>query len=118
MEFMELIAMIPAPVLIVAAVVFVIMTLILTCQYLCMKGLNGIRVEVYQLILRAEHIYTASGAGQEKLMWVVQQTRSLLPAWMQLMISEDTLVRIINEWFTGVKDLLDDGKVNGSQKGD
>lgn len=26
------------------------------------------------------------------------------------------MMRVIDEWFKGVKDLLDDGKVNGSQE--
>lgn len=78
--------------------------------------LEGIREQVYQLILKAEHMYKESGTGQQKLKWVVQQARGLLPKWLQVIMSEDALLKIIDVWFCGVKDLLDDGKINGSQK--
>lgn len=29
---------------------------------------------------------------------------------------EEMLIKVIEEWFAAVKDLLDDGKVNGSRK--
>ena len=48
--------------------------------------------------------------------WVVQQARSLMPRWLQVIVSEEMLIKVIEEWFAAVKDLLDDGKVNGSRK--
>ena len=48
--------------------------------------------------------------------WVVQQARGLLPKWLQTLLSEDALMITIDWWFKEVKDLLDDGKVNGSQE--
>ena len=116
MELMEFIAIIPGPVLIAAAILLIGLTVTLIYHYLRMKGLDGIRMDVYRLILRAEHMYKESGAGQKKLEWVVLQARDLLPTWLQLVITKDALMNIVNEWFKGVKDLLDDGKVNGSQK--
>ena len=83
-----------------------------------MKGLDGIRGDVYQLILKAEHVYNASGQGEQKLKWVVQQARGLLPQWLRIFVTEDAMMKVIDGWFKGVKDLLDDGKVNGSQKGE
>ena len=80
------------------------------------KGLDGIRMDVYQLILRAEHMYKESGQGQQKLKWVVQQARGLLPKWLQVFVTEEAMIKIIEKWFRGVKDLLDDGKVNQTQK--
>jgi len=116
MELMEFIAMIPMPVLIALAVAFIALTATLIYHYMRMKGLEGIRCDVYQLILKAEHMYKESGTGQQKLKWVVQQARGLLPTWLQWVITEDALMNIVDEWFQGVKDLLDDGKVNNSQK--
>lgn len=80
------------------------------------KGLDGIRADVYQLILKAEHMYNESGAGKQKFEWVIQQARGLLPKWLQVLIPENALKKVIQKWFIGVKDLLDDGKVNGSQE--
>lgn len=116
MELLEFFKQIPVPVLIIALAILFVITVVIAVQYLKQKGLEGIREDVYQLILRAEHIYKESGQGQQKLKWVVQQARGLLPKWLQIFITEDALMRIIDKWFLGVKDLLDDGKVNNSQK--
>lgn len=71
---------------------------------------------VYQLILKAEHIYNESGQGKQKLKYVVSQERGLLPQWLRIFVTEDAMMKVIDEWYKGVKDLLDDGKVNGSQE--
>lgn len=116
MELMEFIAMIPVPVLIAVAILLIGLTVVLIYHCLKLKGLDGIRMDVYQLILKAEHMYKESGTGQQKLKYVVQQARDLLPKWLYHIITEEAMMAIVNEWFKGVKDLLDDGKVNGSQK--
>lgn len=68
------------------------------------------------MILKAEHVYNESGQGKQKLKWVVSQARGLLPKWMQVFVTEEMMMKVIDEWFKGVKDLLDDGKVNESQQ--
>lgn len=115
MELMNVLSQIPLPVVVAVVTVLVIVTLVCVYQYTKMKGLDGIRGDVYQLILKAEHVYNASGQGEQKLKWVVQQARGLLPKWLQVIMSEEVLLKIIDWWFKEVKDLLDDGKVNGSQ---
>ena len=116
MELLELLKQIPMPILVLATLVLVVLTIVMTYQYLKLKGLEGIRKNVYQFILRAEHAYKTSGQGKQKLKWVVQQARGLLPKWLQLFVSEASLEKIVDAWFLGVKDLLDDGKVNKSQR--
>ena len=49
--------------------------------------------------------------------WVIQEARKLLPGWLQIVVSEEILEKLVQSWFDGIKDLLDDGKVNGSQGG-
>ena len=115
-ELLNFLKQIPFPVLLVAVLILLVVTLVIAFQYAKHKGLEGIREQVYQLILKAEHMYKESGTGQQKLKWVVQQARGLLPKWLQVIMSEDALLNIIDVWFCGVKDLLDDGKINGSQK--
>lgn len=115
MELLNYLNQVPLPVLILVIAVLAVLTVVIAYQYAKMKGLNGIRENVYQLILRAEHLYTESGQGEQKLKFVVHQARGLLPGWLQLFATEDMMVKIVNEWFIGVKDLLDDGKINGSQ---
>ena len=114
MELLSLLKQIPVPILLVAILVLAVVTLVIAFQYFKQKGLEGIRVEVYQLILQAEHNYKESGEGKQKLKWVASHARLLLPKWLQVIITETVLEKIIDFWFRGVKDLLDDGKVNGS----
>ena len=115
MEVLKFLEQIPLPILVVALVILVAITVVMAYQYAKMRGMDGIRGDVYQLILKAEHVYNASGQGEQKLKWVVQQARGLLPKWLQVIMSEEVLLKIIDWWFKEVKDLLDDGKVNSSQ---
>ena len=116
MEVLKFLEQIPLPILVVALVILVAITVVMTYQYAKMRGMDGIRGDVYQLILKAEHVYNESGQGKQKLKWVVSQARGLLPKWLQVFVTEEMMMRVIDEWFKGVKDLLDDGKVNGSQQ--
>lgn len=116
MELLEFFKQIPLPILIVVIAILLIVTIVVVIQYIKQKGLNGIREDVYQLILRAEHMYNESGAGKQKFDWVIQQARGLLPKWLQMLVPENALKNLVQKWFDGVKDLLDDGKVNNSQK--
>lgn len=118
MELLNYLSQVPIPVLILAIAVLVVVTAVVVYQYAKAKGLEGIRKEVHELFLHAEHIYKESGQGEQKLKWVVQQARGLLPQWLRIFVTEDAMMKVIDEWFKGVKDLLDDGKVNGSQKGE
>lgn len=116
MELLNFLKQVPLPILILVIGALLIVTLIMTFQYCKVKGLEGIRMDVYKLILKAEHIYNKSGQGKQKLKWVVSQARGLLPKWLQLFITDDDLMILIDKWFRGVKDLLDDGKENGSYR--
>lgn len=115
MELLEFMKQIPAPIMILVVAVLLIITIVMLVQYIKQKAFDGIRADVYQLILRAEHIYKGSSKGQQKFKYVVQQARGLLPNWLQVFVSEEFLEKLIEKWFCGVKDLLDDGKVNGTQ---
>ena len=114
MELLNVLHQIPAPVLAILIIIFVASVVYLVYAYAKLKGLDGIRKKVYKLFLTAEHMYKETAQGQQKLAWVVQQTRGLLPSWLQVILTEEALKKIIDAWFKGVKDLLDDGKVNGS----
>lgn len=116
MELLEFIKQIPLPILIVVIAILAIITIVVVVQYIKQKGLDGIREDVYQLILKAEHIYNESGAGKQKFEWVIRQARGLLPKWLQVLVPESALRSLVQKWFDGIKDLLDDGKVNNSQK--
>ena len=117
MELLEILKQVPAPVLLIAVLVILAATVVIVFQYLKQKGLDGIRADVYQLVeLKAEHMYHESGTGKQKFEWVIQQARGLLPKWLQVFVTEKALKEIVQNWFDGIKDLLDDGKINQSQK--
>ena len=84
--------------------------------YLRDKTLAEIRADVYQLFLKAEHNPEFTKAGKQKMKWVLSRARSLLPNWAQLLITDACLEKVIQAWFDAVKDLLDDGKFNGTSK--
>jgi hypothetical protein len=65
--------------------------------------------------LHAERYYGA-GEGAKKMETVVAFARSMLPNWAAMFITDAVLRKIIQCWFDAVKDLLDDGKYNGSTK--
>ena len=115
MELLNYLVQIPLPFLVAIIVFLAVITFTIAYQWAKHKGIEGIRVQVYGLILKAEHIYTESPAGKQKMKWVVSQARKLLPTWLQTILSEKALENIIEVWFRGVKDLLDDGRVNDSQ---
>lgn len=100
-------------------VVFFIVAVIVLSGYFYFrnKALEDIRSDVYQLFLQAEHTFTQTGAGKQKMKWVISKARSLLPNWAQVFITEDFLEKVVEGWFRAVKDLLDDGKINGTGKG-
>lgn len=80
--------------------------------YLRDKTLSEIRADVYQLFLKAEHNPEFTKQGKQKMKWVLQQARGLLPSWAQVFITDTFLEKVVQAWFDAVKDLLDDGKLN------
>lgn len=101
----------------ILCLIFLVVTLILCLvTYLRDKTLDQIRGDVYQLFLKAEHNHEFAKSGRYKMKWVLSKARALLPGWAQLFITDDMLEKIVQGWFDSVKDLLDDGKLNGTGK--
>lgn len=113
---MELITLLPTWVIILAAVILVATVAAMAAAYFKDRSLEEIRSDTYRLILEAEHRYRESGQGKQKMEWVVSEARKLLPEWVQAVVSEEAIMETIQAWFDGVKDLLDDGKMNSSAK--
>lgn len=83
--------------------------------YVKNRTLDDIRDDVYALFLKAEHRYTESGSGKQKMEFVIQRARSMLPSWARLFITDEVLEAAVEMWFRAIKDLLDDGKLNGTK---
>ena len=107
MELLNFLNQVPIPVLILVIAVLVVITAVVVYQYAKAKGLEGIRKEVYELFLHAEHIYKESGQGEQKLKWVVQQARGLLPKWLQVIMSEGPFGRWKGKWLS---ELIGEGR--------
>lgn len=99
-------------ILALATILILVLVGVLIYNYFKVKSLDEIRADVYQAILWAEHRYE-HGQNAQKLEYVVQLARSMLPGWLSFFITTENLTKLINIWFAGVKDLLDDGKVSG-----
>ena len=82
--------------------------------YLRNKTLNEIRADVYQLFLDAEHNPEFSETPKQRMKWVLSRARLLLPTWLQVLITDAFLEKVVEGWFRAIKDLLDDGKINRS----
>lgn len=101
--------------LVILSIIFIIGFVFMVVKYFKTRKLEEIRADVYKLFLKAEYAWNGSGQGDARMKWVVQKARSLLPKWLGFIISEDMLRKIIQFWFDGIKDLLDDGKINQSK---
>lgn len=99
---------------IIVLIALAIGTAVLVYLYIRDKTLEEIRGDVYRLFLEAEHAYNYTEAGKQKMQWVIQRARMLLPNWAQFFITDELLEKVVQLWFDAVKDLLDDGKINMS----
>ena len=76
-------------------------------------GLEKIRAVVYNAFIEAEHNFKY-GDNKQKFEYVVYLARSRLPMPFSVFITQDLLKKVIQLWFDLVKDLLDDGKIDGT----
>lgn len=85
----------------------------LVVKYVQYVGLEKIRKTTYNLFIEAEHSFE-KGDNEQKFDYVVQLARSAIPAPFNLFITKKLLKKVIQMWFDLCKDLLDDGKLNGT----
>ncbi|QNU66908.1 hypothetical protein EHE19_019115 [Ruminiclostridium herbifermentans] len=78
------------------------------------KRWNKLRKLGYKFILKAEKEIIGSKRGQERFSFVIKELYLLIPKWLQIFITEETLKEKLQDWFVDVKDYLDDGKLNDS----
>lgn len=102
--------------LVIITIFFAVLCLIWAVEYFKEKSLDEILQDVYKLFLKAEHEFEESHTGKQKMKWVVNRARGLLPVWAQMIITEEMFEKLVQFWFDGIKDLLDDGKTNNAGK--
>jgi len=98
----------------IVLVVLIVTYVIMIVKYLSKKTLDGIREDAYKLFLVAEHKYLGTEEGSKKMDYVITMITSMLPFWARIFVSEDFLRKTLEIWFSQIKDLLDDGKLNSS----
>lgn len=76
-------------------------------------GMEKIRGYVYQLFVDAEHEFK-HGDNKAKFEYVICLAKGAIPAPFNLLITEKLLRDVVQGWFNLCKDLLDDGKLNGT----
>lgn len=81
-------------------------------KYVQHVGMESIREKVYQAFLSAEHEFKY-GDNTEKFEYVINIARNSIPMPFSLFITESLLRKVVQAWFDLIKDLLDDGKLNG-----
>lgn len=104
----------------IVTIVIIVATLaviLLGCYfYLRGKTLNEIRDDVYEKFQEAEDNPNFTKKGKQKMKWVLQQARMLLPSWAQVLITDAFLEKVVQAWFDAIKDLLDNGELDKSIK--
>lgn len=98
------------------AVIGIIFALFVIVRAVQKIGLEKIRGYVYKLFVAAEHKFQ-HGENEAKFEYVICFAKSAIPAPFNLFITETLLRKVVQAWFDLVKDLLDDGKLNGTGMG-
>lgn len=106
----------PIVALIFVAIVVVI-AIFLFVKAMQIVGMEKIRGHVYKFFVQAEHAFK-HGENEDKFEYVVCLARSAVPTPFDLFITENFMRKTIQLWFDICKDLLDDGKFNGTGKGE
>lgn len=99
--------------IIILAVIGLAIAVFLIVKYIRHMGLESIRERVYKAFLEAEYEFQY-GENTEKFEYVLNIAKSAIPAPFNLFITETLLRKVVQAWFDLVKDLLDDGKFNGT----
>ena len=95
--------------------ILVIIAIVIIVKEVQRRGMEAVRGYVYQLFVEAEHGF-AHGENKEKFEYVVKMAKAAIPLPFCLLISETLIRKVVQAWFDLVKDLLDDGKLNRSEK--
>ena len=94
----------------VIAIIFILIVaavfIFLLVKKLQSMGMEKIRAVVYKASIK------------QKFEYVVNLARSHLPAPFNIFVTESLLRSVVQMWFDLVKDLLDDGRVNGTTQED
>lgn len=98
---------------IILAFLGVVIALFLVFKYIQYVGLEKVRKQVYKLFIVAEREFQ-HGANTDKFEYVITWAKMAIPMPFCLFITESLLRKVVQAWFDICKDLLDDGRLNGT----
>jgi uncharacterized membrane protein len=100
------------------SLMIVIMVIVVYAIYLLItKQYDRLRHDAYDLIQFAENNMVGTKRGQQRFKYVLDMLYDLyMPVWLKAFISRESVAIKLQEWYLEFKDLLDDGKINGSSK--
>jgi hypothetical protein len=77
---------------------------------------NVVKAKLYALMLQAKSLAKDAvlKSGTEQVNWVVEKAYVILPKVITAFVPVSTMETVINYLYSKGKDLLDDGKINGS----
>ena len=101
---------------IIFAIVGVLVVLFLFVKAMQTIGMEKARAYVYKLFIKAENEFEY-GDNSSKFEYVISMAKSAIPMPFSLFVTESLLRDVVQTWFDVCKDLLDDGKFNGTGKG-
>lgn len=91
-----------------------IAAIIILIAIVLLLRVEKIRKMAYKLFLQAETTIVGDGRGEERMDYVVSEIRSKLPMILQVFLTETLLRKLLQYFFTSIKDYLDDGIFNHS----
>ena len=103
----------------IIAIIFMVLVIIcvvfITIKAIQKIGLEKIRLYAYKWFEDAEREFQ-HGENVQKFEFVIQLARSHIPVPFNMFITETLLRKTVQLWFDLSKDILDDGKLNGTSK--
>lgn len=92
-----------------------LIVLVVVVYMVVTKQWDKLRKMAYDAILLAENTIKGSKMGQERFAQVLNYLYDeLIPPWLKPFVTEEMLKHKLQSWFDEVKDLLDNGKKDGS----
>lgn len=101
---------------VILATIGIVVAIVIAVKYVQHVGLEKIRKKVYNLFIIAEREFQ-HGENTEKFEYVIQWAKFAIPTPFNLFITEKLLRKVVQAWFNICKDLLDNGKLDNSSKG-
>lgn len=75
---------------------------------------DEIRELVYNSTRQAEQTIMGTKMGQKRFDTVLTELYKLLPVWIRIFVPKFLIKRKLQKLYDGIKDYLDDGKINNS----